>query len=248
LDSNCDGDPDDCDEDLVPPSIDLAESIAACTNSFFKTEAEALACVNSTAKASDDCNGIKTLTISRGSGVCATSSIMVSAHDGCGRASNKTLPVKIDNGFPPVVKCKVGTGGTDLSVNQTGPGVLQDVNFTYSATDGGTNPCGISSVQVDVFANELENFNAQVMAQFATLTTGGDRLWLASSICATSTNGQCIKDPVLNNVRLYTIVVTATDMSGQASSAECKVKVLPGNGTAASGTSVQRFHLTSLSF
>lgn len=228
LDSNCDGDPDDCEEDYVPPDIDLSRAIVACTGKVFSSTEEALACVRNTVVAIDDCNGVAALEVD----IADDGSIKVTAQDGCGRTREEILPgggmaggIQIDaDESPPVVACYVGEeGGSELILNATGAGILYDVNLMFSSNDAG----GLASLQVDVFANELETENAQVMAYFAKVSnTGDDRLYVATTICATATNGQCIKDKASPDDRVYTIVVSATDASGQGNSAECTITIV----------------------
>jgi hypothetical protein len=225
----------------VPPDIDLTLATNDCTDTFFATTAEAVACVTNSALATDDCNGVSAFTAVRGVGTCQDSSVTLEATDNCNRTSSATLPVKIDDGLRPQVQISVA-GGSELILPKTGPGILRDVDLQFSASD----ECGMASIQIDVFANELEDFNAQVMARFAKVSGVGDRLWLAAAVCSTSSNGQCIKDAQSPKVRIYTIVVTATDLGGNKNSAEATVKIVPQNTTYTIGASTQRFHLTSL--
>ena len=83
---------------------------------------------------------------------------------------------------------------------------------------------------MDVYANEIEDFNAQEMAIFYQ-TEGQENgkvgLFVATGICSTESNGQCIKDDNAYDARRYTALVSATDVAGNSNSTECTFTILP---------------------
>jgi hypothetical protein len=112
--------------------------------------------------------------------------------------------------------------------------------------------CGKAmNVTVDVYSSEIEDFNAQEMALFFRNNNDNDaaELYLEANICPTVSNGQCIKDPAARDARLYTAIVSTTDVAGNYKENECQVKVVPqgnsNNKDISTGDSKQRFRLTS---
>jgi hypothetical protein len=127
---------------------------------------------------------------------------------------------------------------------------MTDVNLRYDAIDN----CGFDmDVQVDVFANEIEDFHNQETAIFFRNGMSDNRagLYVAAQFCVTDANGQCVKDPELPETRVYTIIVSASDEAGNAAvPAVCRVVIVPPGQVGQSldlEVSTQRFHLTSYS-
>ena len=127
---------------------------------------------------------------------------------------------------------------------------MTNVNLVYNATD----KCGFDmDVQVDVFANEIEDFHNQETAIFYRNGMSHNRagLYVAAQYCVTDANGQCVKDPELPETRVYTIVVSASDEAGNAAvPAVCRVVIAPRGQAVQSldlEVTTQRFHLTSYS-
>jgi hypothetical protein len=249
VDSNCNDLVDDCDEDQIPPEVFHENSLSKCSSGvWFADDSEAVSCVEETVVVQDDCH-ISTFNLVTSGSCDATIVTIQDARDDCGNtASAVDVPVQVD-GEKPTASCSFN-GETNYDITETGSGVLQDVAFSYDASDN----CGLPlEVTVNVYCNEIEDFSAQELAVFFQNGNSDDRseLYLASAICSTTSNGQCIKDPVLTNARLYTAVVTAVDQAGLTASTECTVRVLPqggnGDGTGEIEDSTQRFFLTSYS-
>jgi hypothetical protein len=249
-DSNCDDFPDDCGEDVIVPTIYIEGGL--CDEVWFATDADAEKCVSDSTIVSDDCQPT-TFTVNKLAGQCQETEIVVLAEEKtCGKSSSKLVTVKVD-GTKPEVSCSF-SGKTTHTIVTTGPGILTDIKFTYTAFDN----CGLPlDVSIDMYANEIENFNAQEMALFfnpnrADVENPG--LYVAATICSTTSNGQCIKDPKAPKTRIFTAVISATDQAGNEASAECKVQVIPkGKFTPAQAAaeltaSTQNFFLTSYDF
>ena len=76
-----------------------------------------------------------------------------------------------------------------------------------------------------MYSNEIEVFHAQNLALFF-FQDGNPNdvdLYIAAGVCSTSSNGQCITDPNNEEIRLYTVVVGATDDAGRSASTECSL-------------------------
>ena len=81
-------------------------------------------------------------------------------------------------------------------------------------------------------------------------------LYVATTICETLNNGQCIQDPnakvggINKDFRIYTVVVPAEDPSGRTEKDECKIVIAPQTWSTPDvpedlDKSTQRFLLTS---
>ena len=120
---------------------------------------------------------------------CYAASIALDAADKCGNAAaTKTVPVPIDL-EDPVVSCTF-RGAQHVTINQTGIGVLEELDLDYEATD---NCGGPLSVTVSVFANEIEDFQSQKMALFyrnSDVPNGEADLYVATTTCTTAANGK----------------------------------------------------------
>jgi hypothetical protein len=157
------------------------------------------------------------------------------------------IPVQID-GDAPSVNCSFTQGPF---VRTTGPSRIEDLGFTYAASDN----CGglPLNVTVSIYSSEIENFNAQELALFYQdgLANPQAQLYLARGICSTESNGQCIKDHKAQDARLYTAVVSATDEASNTAIAECSIAIKPNGNLqkkdANTDLSTQRFFLTSFS-
>ena len=243
-DSDCDDEIDECDEDHIPPTIDLAATLKRC-GGYFASLLEAENCVLESVVATDDCQAIEVTVTS--SGDCEMAKVVVTATETlCNKTTQAYVPVFVD-GTRPDVSCNFG-GSPIKTITTTGPKLPRDVGFTYLASDN----CGKAmNVTVDVYSSEIEDFNAQEMALFFQNNNNNDtaELYLAANICHTASNGQCIKDPAAQDARLYTAIVSATDVSGNYNENECRVKVIPkGNinmKDVSTGDSTQRFRLAS---
>ncbi|KAL3908544.1 MAG: hypothetical protein SGILL_008442 [Bacillariaceae sp.] len=234
---------DECDEDKVAPVIDIDIALERCSG-FFDDLASAEACVRESVTASDDCYGVDLGFVATGD--CDSAQIEVTATEvTCGKSTTAIVPVFVD-GTDPEPSCSFG----DETMKITGPRIPRDVGFVYGATDNCGKP---TTVNVDVYASEIEDFNAQEMALFFQNGNPDDaaELYLAAHSCSTVNNGQCIKDPVAQDARLYTAIVTASDIAGNSKEVECQIKVIPKGNLKKkeldTTDSTQRFHLTSYS-
>jgi hypothetical protein len=240
-DSDCDDEIDECDEDKISPTIDLAATLERCSG-YFASLDEAEKCVLESVVATDDCQAVEVSVTS--SGNCDSAVVVVTAKETlCDKTTVADVPVFVD-GTTPVVSCTF----SDTEITTTGPNLPTDVGFTYLASDN----CGKAmNVTVDVYSSEIEDFNAQEMALFFQNNNNNDiaELYLAANICPTASNGQCIKDPAARDARLYTAIVSATDVAGNYNENKCQIKVVPqGNSPkndVSTEDSTQRFRLTS---
>jgi hypothetical protein len=258
VDSNCNNFIDECVEDIVPPEIEVDAAICLCSDLWFPTEVAAQACVTESVFIQDDCQQATAKTFTT-TDACGASSVAITAQDICTNFSpddlipvpypineaSANVAVKID-GTAPTAECSF----EELSVITSGPSLPTDVGFTYSATDMCGGPLNVT---VDVYASEIENFNAQEMALFflpnPPLAYDAAQLYVARAICSTVKNGQCIKDQTAIDARLYTAVVTAVDEAGNVGTGECELKIVPNgnskNKEVDTSNSFQRFFLTS---
>jgi hypothetical protein len=276
IDNDCDKTVDECDEDRFKPEIDISAASLNCASGngqtkWFTDEADALSCVSTYSAVVDDCDtGIVFDEPVVLAGTCDSATITLNAKDRCENdAVEAIVPVFLDE-VAPMVKCSFGDDpginifddGDDpdnkiLYVDDTGAGIMTNVNLNYAASDN----CKFDmDVQVDVFANEIEDVHNQATAIFFRNGMSNNRagLYVAAQFCVTDANGQCVKDPKLPETRVYTIVVSASDEAGNAAvPAVCRVVIVPEGKVAARlagkgkpldiGVSTQRFHLTSYS-
>lgn len=162
-DSDCDDFVDECDEDTVPPQIDVRASLKRC-DSWLPTLEEAEACVLESVIAEDDCQNV-TATV-KSSGTCENGNVTITVtEDDCNKTSSVTVPIKIDNGAPKPtcnfnVKGMTPNPGQPWEIKNTGARLPTNVGFTYSATDNCDGPLNVT---VDVYSSEIEDFNAQEM-------------------------------------------------------------------------------------
>ena len=121
------------------------------------------------------------------------------------------IPVFIDGGAP-VPTCSF----PESEITNTGARLPTHVGFQYGATDSCGKPLNVT---VDVYASEIEDFNAQEMVLLFRNRNANDatEVYLAANICPTSNNGHCIKDPAALDAILYTVIVKAIDTSRNAS-------------------------------
>lgn len=234
-DSNCNDFVDECDEDTVPPTIDISNSLCVCDNGgWFANTDEALSCVENSVKVEDDCQTTNfTLSVLD---QCEDSIVTVTAEDYCGNdAIPKNVTVQID-GEAPYVGCGFEIDGGEIThaivTSKTGPSVLLDTKLVYTAKDNCNGPLNVT---VKVYSNEIEDFNAQKLALFHKTFGHPDDaagLYVAQGICTATKNGQCIKEVSFPAQRLYTIEVIAVDPAGLSNRTECFVEVQPkGNNT-----------------
>lgn len=241
LDSDCDDEIDECDEDKIPPTIDVAAALERC-GGYFANLAEAENCVLESAVATDDCQAVEVSVTSTGD--CENGVVTVTAQERlCNKNTTATVPVFID-GTLPNVGCSFGSD----DMTTTGARLPQDVGFVYYASDNCGKPMNVT---VDIYASEIEDFNAQEMALFFLNANANDaaELYLAANICETTSSGQCIKDPTALDFRLYTAIISTTDVAGNYNEAECQIKVIPQGNTknkdVDTSDSKQRFRLSS---
>jgi hypothetical protein len=237
--------------------IDRSDGAVRIIGKSFVSNKEAAAYLKSMIGVTDDCAPAKDLdlVVTYIEGECDEAKFTVTpTHDtGCGIVEGVTqvFIVTVD-GSPPEPMCRYGVGGT---IPETGSGVLVDAQLTYSVKE---NCGGPVSVTVEMFSNELEDFNSQQMVLLSRDTSSTTNtkvgMWLASTICSTNSNGQCITDPNEPGRRYYVTTVTATDKGGLTGKTECFVEIGGsgskkniGSSLAVPGWSVQRFPLDSFS-
>jgi hypothetical protein len=247
IDSDCDDEVDECDEDQTAPTIDLSASLEACgSGQWFQKVDDAVECVTDTLRAYDDCQEVEVV-VTPAVVDCVASTetdITVQATDACGNIASKTISILIDDNTPPATVC------TNIleSITTDEPVSFIDVGLLFEAPDtcGG----GATNVTVEVYSNEIDDVTAA--GDFCRFTTTG-KLFCHNEVTENfQNNREGIVDPVVPQVRLYTVVVTGTDPSGLSSTDECTFAVLPENTTytefeTAIDLSTQRFFVTSFS-
>jgi hypothetical protein len=245
IDSDCDDEVDECDEDQIAPTIDLSASLEACgSGQWFQKVGDAVKCVTDTLRAYDDCQEV-TVVVTPDTVDCNSSiatDITVQATDACGNIASKTISILIDDNTPPVTDC------TNIleSITTDEPDSFIDVMLDFEAPDncGG----GATNVTVEVYSSEIDDVTAA--GDFCRFTTTG-KLFCHNEITENyQNNREGIVDPKVPQVRLYTVVVTGTDPSGLSSTDECTFAVLPKNSNytefeTAIDSSTQRFFVTS---
>ena len=95
----------------------------------------------------------------------------------------------------------------------------------YNVTD---NCGGDLKLSIETFSNEYEDFNSQEIVKQYQYTSDDKTkigLYLASSACTTTNNGQCIVDEATPSTRVYTTRVKATDAAGLTNEATCSIFV-----------------------
>lgn len=251
IDNDCDQTVDECDEDGWAPEIDIGQAICQCGSTscgggpkWYTNEEDPQACVESTTIVEDDCDNDLTSNFTLFD-TCFDSYVQIESKDRCNNtAEAKRVGVYIDL-EDPVPSCSfsapdptskivssVDGSGKILIIDDTGPGVQHQVKLHYYAVD---NCGGDMDVKVDIFANEIEDFQSQKMSLLVQTAQDPEEkvdLFVATTVCSTQTNGQCIKDPSRGptsgeDFRVYTVVVTAFDQSGRSAKEECKVVIVP---------------------
>jgi len=248
LDSNCNGEIDDCDEDTIAPVIDLTNSLSACVNGeWFTSEQDALDCIDRTISVEDDCHAIS-MTVNRTAGICNDSTITITATDYCNNTASAIIQVLIDDDGPPQVNCTI-LQGIEI-IPSTEPTVYTDGELEVITSDAcGNYMDNKINVTVQVYGNEIVDFDDFQMALFNENGT----LFLATGIAETNNgkNRAKVADPKLPDGRVYTARVTAVDPAGLSSSNTCSLTVLRPNEKNQNPVLItlsnKRFHLTSYS-
>jgi hypothetical protein len=249
-------------EVVLPLSVDVidrSDGAARIIGNYFKNNDEAVAYLKSMVGVKDDCAPASDLdlVVTYIDGTCDEAKFTITpTHDtGCGVVEGVTQEFFMTvDGSPPEPTCSYGVGDT---IRKTGSGVLVDAQLTYSVQENCGKPV---SVTVETFSNELEDVNSQRMALlFRDSETSNAKvgLWVASTICSTSSNGQCITDPSEPGRRFYATTVTVTDEGGLTGETGCFVEItkngrrlqVNGNGRTLDvpASSVQYFPLGSFS-
>jgi hypothetical protein len=237
-------------------------TFSSCGAQWFASSAKAKACIDSTVAAYDDCDpkvAVSSALVTSSSSKCATTEFTISAVESrCKKQTNAVFVVKVDN-VPPATTCTLKNGKKDLVLQAIGSNVLEDLGLVYTTNSAPGDCASTHNITVTVYANELEDFQSQVMATFYQYGDPLKRsgLYVAKGYCQTANNGQCIIDPATSNnrVRVYTIEVSATDEAGNVGTGLCRAIVLPTasynkytkgqlNATAVADQSTQRFLLT----
>ena len=115
--------------------------------------------------------------------------------------------------------------------------MLKNPGLTYKATD---NCGGKLKLLIETFSNEYEDFNSQEIVKQYQYTSDDKTkigLYLASSACSTTSNGQCIVDEATSGTRVYTTKVKATDAAGLTDEATCSIFVKATGGNKKEGGS-----------
>ena len=163
---------------------------------------------------------------------CGASIVTINATDYCGNHATATVPVQIDSA-PPTAMCSFGGSTTAFATTSVLAKQMYDVSFEYDATDACGKPI---QVDVQVFSSEREGqfsgpvvyrHNMAILYNDKTLPNNKTKMLLQHHICPKPTNGQCVKDLKVQDARLYTAHVTATDAAGLVTVEECTLTILP---------------------
>ena len=245
---------DECAEDIFPPQIDASEAINQCANKIFDGATEAVDCFGAPGLVSavDDCREVDIKIEEKEALDACTAVVGITAIAlGCGnRALEDTteldFPVPVDND-PPVVSCILGTQG----LRGTGAGVFTDLNFSFTAVDGGSDCTETKdlSVKIEVLSNEVVATGEEVsyitcrLGDFIfylnllhshdfsiikmVVTSDPDSpisIWAEDHTCKSSNNGKCkVSSP--KKLREYVVRVTATDKAGNSNTTQCNTIV-----------------------
>ena len=156
----------------------------------------------------------------------------IRATDECGNVAEAVVPVQIDTS-KPVVSCTFGGKKIASTLTSVLARQMFDADFDYSASDSCGEPLDVT---VKVFSSEREgqfsrrttdSHNSAILHNDTLLPNRKTKMILQHHICPKPTNAQCVKDPKVQDARLYTAKVTATDASGLTSEAECSLTILP---------------------
>ena len=195
---------------------------------WFKSDEDALACVNLTSLVQDDCDAdLQDLEMTLNS-TCYNSTITLDATDKCNNtAVSQVIPVHIDL-EDPTVWCDFGGQQDIMIIGETNSGAsMKEMNFTYGAQD---NCGGPLETTLQIYSNEIEPTKSQEMALLYTTgaPNGEASLYLQAYICSNGrTDGECLREESFGDHRLYTAVVSAVDSSGRsAQKATCTVLVM----------------------
>ena len=253
IDSNCNKLVDECDEDVIPPTMDISAAVQHCSSNeseiWFVSKNNAKECVQSTLDVIDDCQEIQSVDITS-AGNCASAEVNVTATDGCGNTSPiASIPVQID-GAAPEVSCSFGAGvalnNTDIVLSIVEPGLgrtgnrrMQNVDFSFDVQDNCAG--GMISTKVDIYSSEIDT-SVDKMGMFIERKSSPAQLFLQIDSCPfnddTDSPQTCILDPAividlpndeidnrLPDLRLYTAEVTAVDEAGNVGAATCSLFV-----------------------
>lgn len=113
--------------------------------------------------------------------------------------------------------------------------MLENPDLAYNSTD---NCGGELKLSIETFSNEYEDFNSQEIVKQYQYTSDDKTkigLYLASSACTTTNNGQCIVDKATPGTRVYTTKVKATDAAGLTNEATCSIFVETKSGSTEKG-------------
>lgn len=251
IDSNCNKLVDECDEDIIPPTMDISSAVQHCSSTeseiWFPSRNDAEECVQSTLDVVDDCQEIQSVDISS-EGNCARAEVNVTSTDGCGNTSPiASIPVQID-GVPPNVSCSFGAGivlnSTEIVLSIVEPGRgrtgnrrLQNVDFSYDVQDNCAG--GMISTKVDIYSSEIDT-TVDKMGMLIERKSSSAQLFLQIDSCRFDDNTDspqtCILDPAIEidlpndefddrlpDVRLYTAEITAVDEAGNVGYATCNL-------------------------
>jgi hypothetical protein len=162
---------------------------------WFPTGYEAIKCVESQTKVVDDCDEELVSATFASYGTCFDGVVTAIAEDKCGnKADLKKVDVLIDNDYePPNVACAFADGYGGLTTMQSmwplpyGAESLRDQGFVYFAEDSRG---GDVQVNVDVFANELEEFHDSKMALLYRNDNENDAadLYISEGFCQPNTD------------------------------------------------------------
>lgn len=264
IDSNCNKLVDECDEDIIAPTMDISAAVQHCSSTeseiWFPSRNDAEQCVQKTLDVIDDCQEIQSTDISS-DGNCANAEVNVTATDGCGNTSPiASIPVQID-GTAPEVSCSFGAGivlnSTEIVLSIVEPGRgrtgnrrLQNVDFSYDVQDNCAG--GMISTKVDIYSSEIDT-TVDKMGMFIERKSSPAQLFLQVDSCKfdddTDSPQTCILDPAIEidlpndevdedlpDVRLYIAEVTAVDEAGNVGTATCSLFVCEDSTRSSSDT------------
>jgi hypothetical protein len=218
IDNNCNYIVDECDEDHSFPEFFMVDSHSP--DNWYKSTQEVYAHFNNNLRAKDDC--AISLPTQGGDivGNCASSSLTYAAVDKCENSNSVTMNFKLDRAAPSI-SCSVdnvnlGLAKDDEVCTQANEGWCDkryvNVGLHYDVTDD----CGIESVSLKVFSDELASPSDAYFVQ----SGGKYQLIVNEENVFSDTCPLCVGNQ-LPDGRVYEVQITAVDISGRITTQNC---------------------------
>lgn len=166
-------------------------------------------------------------------GSCETTVQATAVAQGCGsRIPEDTTIVTIPNiqidGDAPVVSCILA----EQALSGNGAGVFTDLQFSFSAQDGGNGCTAPEDLEVEIsfFSTEVVTTGDEmVVISSASAEDGSVAIFAEDSVCRNASSGKC-KISSTSGSREYSVTIKATDKAGNVGTGTCSTAVGNGNG------------------